>query len=58
MVIEKMSAGAEEPEEERDSGEHVLWVIEMSGKDLQGAVHLSVVVYLPIHCRRKVFGCH
>lgn len=24
-MIEKMSAGAEEPEEEGDSGEHVLW---------------------------------
>lgn len=52
-------AGAEEPGEEGDRVESTCWgIIEMSGKDLQGVVHLSVVVYLPIHCHRKVFGYH
>lgn len=57
MVIEKMSAVLEQKNQRRkETVESTCWgIIEMSGKDLQGVVHL--VVYLPIHCHRKVFGC-
>lgn len=44
------------------SGEHTLEIEKTTAgaeePEWEGAVHLSVVVCLPIHCGGKVFGCH